>query len=895
MRRAETIDAAVALADRHSRFLRGLMRRFPEWPAELADQGPNAFLSKGLLPPGGDPLADLRRQRARTAFGTAIADLTGSFDLTDVTAALSLFADHAVDAALAHVFEDRFGSPDSTGFAVIALGKLGSRELNYSSDIDLLYLFDGDRLARRDGEEPGESAQRIGRRLGEALQRMTTDGYVARVDLRLRPDAEGTLIATPIRRAEIYYQSEALTWERAALIKARFVAGDMELAREFLAIADSFVWRRALDYTAVQSIEDMSLRIRDQFEGAENFGPGFDLKRGRGGVREIEFFTQAHQLIYGGRDETLRVADTRGALAALAAAERVRPEDRECLSRTYELLRDLEHRAQMLEDEQTHLVPKRKEEREALAGLSSYRRFADLAAHAKPQVEDARARYDRFLEAAERPAVPRGKDLEKWLAARKVPAKAEFAKLIEGWRGASHRSLRSDAAQRELERALPVLVDAFGALTTPSHALRRFDDFLGRVPAALRVLALLCANPAIARLLARVMGHAPRLAAQFGRNPELLDVLIGAERDPIGSSAELEAELSDLLRRAQNEEEALDTLRRWARENRFRIGVLLVDRRIDPLDAARAYSHVADAVVRTALRRVEMDFVADHGRIAGAAPIILAMGRYGGGALTESSDLDLVFLYEEGEGGESDGAKPHSAAVYFNRLFQRLVSALTVPTAAGPLYEVDTRLRPSGAQGALAVGIEAFETYQREKAWAWEHMALTRARAVAAPDEAGEKLAAAIRAGLSKERDASKLRARVAEMRRDMNAVHPGEGPLDVKYGAGGLIDLEFVVHFLQLSRQTAFDPDLRRAVAMLGEEGLLDAGFAEAHDLMTRFLVLMRLVEEEAAGRNSSVTRAIVADACGAPDWTSLLRAISEARKTVSAAWSKYLGDRQS
>lgn len=893
MRPVGKASEAIERARTVSPFLRGLMRRFPDWPQAYEASGPEHFLAPALEQPEGDVAAALRIARARTAFGVAIADLSGTFSLSQTVAALSAFADHAVQTALASAFEARTGSADTSGLAVVALGKLGSRELNYSSDIDLLYLFDGERLNGRKGEEPAEAAQRTVRHLGETLQRRTKDGYVARVDLRLRPDAESFSLATPIRRAEIYYQSEALTWERAALIKARVIAGDPALGAEFLDAVRPFVWRRALDYTAVQSIEDMSLRIRDHFEGAERFGPGFDVKRGRGGIREIEFFTQAHQLIFGGREPNLRVADTRQALQGLAAAGRI-PEDRyQTLATAYEALRHTEHRLQMLDDQQTHEIPARKEDREALARLFGFERFSELASELKPRIAEARKLYDGLLESAERPTVPRGRSLESWLAEQKLPARKEFEAMIRRWRDGGVKALRSEAAQRELERALPVVIGAFGKLTTPQNALRRFDDFLGRVPTATRVFSLLAANPPIAEVLAKVMGHAPRLAAQLARHPELLDVLIGGAADPLDPAGDVHEELAAQIARTSSMEAALDTLRRWSRDHRFRIGVRLIEGRLGPLAAARAYSDVADAIVAAALRLESDDFARRHGRVPGGEPVVLAFGRYGGRALTEESDLDLVFLYSGDYEAQSDGPKPHSAPVYFNRLFQRVVSALTVPTAAGPLYEVDTRLRPSGAQGALAVSIDSFADYQARNAWSWEHMALTRARIVAGQAHARISATEAIRRGLDRQHDPDRLRAEVTAMRADMHAAHPKEGPLDVKRGAGGLIDLEFVVHYVQLTRKIGFDPDLRGALGALIEEGALPPAMLDAHDHMQRFLVVMRLVGEEATGRHSSITRDLVAKICKLEDWAALKAALAEAERTVRTQWKRYLGDK--
>ncbi|EMD82911.1 bifunctional [glutamate--ammonia ligase]-adenylyl-L-tyrosine phosphorylase/[glutamate--ammonia-ligase] adenylyltransferase [Pacificimonas flava] len=888
----DAIQDAVDRAQRYSPFLRGIVRRRPDWPRALMDEGPDAFLAPALAAPFHGTEEEIRGRRQRTAFGAAIADLSGVYDLTAVVRALSDFADLAIDWAVRTAISERIPGARPEGFVALALGKLGSRELNYSSDVDLLYLFDGDRLPMRSGDDPAEAANRIARRISELLQRRTAHGYVARVDLRLRPDAEAFGIATPVRRAEIYYQGEALTWERAAFIRARPVAGDIAMGEQFLRTIQPFIWRRSLDYTAVQAIEDVSLRIRDHAKGPERFGPGFDLKRGRGGIREIEFFAQAHQLIFGGRDESLRMPETRAALIALSAGRRIQVEDAAELSATYEALRNAEHRLQMVDDEQTHSIPARKEEREALAGLAGCSSFAAFAEPLLPRIEHAAARYEAFTSSAAHPAVPRGKALASWLREQRLAAPKELATLIAKWREGAYRSLRSDPAQRELENALPVLAEAFGHLTAPHNALRRFDDMLSRMTSAVRFLALTTANPGIANLLARVMGHAPMLAGKLARRPELLDVLIGADLDHGASAADYRKQAERHVARSGDLEEALDAIRRWSGEQRFRIGVSLLERRIDPLDGARAYSDIADAALVALMPAVELAMAAQHGKLpGGAVPIVLAFGRYGGRLLTDQSDLDLVFLFSGEHDAPSDGEKPIGATTYFNRLFQRFVSAVTVPTAAGPLYEVDTRLRPSGSDGLLAVSVDTFTDYQRQRAWAWEHMALTRARLVLG-DAAAQEVFTGIEAGLYQERDAGELMRRVIDMRADMDRAHPQSGPLDVKRGRGGLIDLEFIVHYLQLSMQTGFNPDLRLAIDALASAGLLSGEMGEAHDLLARFLVLSRLVGDEAEGRNSAMTRAMVAEACHRAGWDDMKAAIGDARRTIAAEWKRIFGE---
>ncbi|MGB3722491.1 MAG: glutamine-synthetase adenylyltransferase, partial [Pacificimonas sp.] len=571
------------------------MRRYPDWLNEFRTDGAQTFLTRAV--PEADLLKALRVRRARTALGTALADLSGEFDLNQVTGALSSFADFAIDSAIRAAFDERVPGTGADGFTAIALGKLGSRELNYSSDVDLIFIYDGDRIARRDSDDPGTAAVRIARRVSAILQTPTSDGYVARVDLRLRPDAEANPVAIPLRRAELYYQSEALTWERAAFIRARAVAGDIEMGNVFLKQISPFVWRRSLDYTAVADIEDMSLRIRDHYSDRQTLGPGFDLKRGRGGIREIEFFAQVQQLIFGGRSSDLRSPDTRGALAALATAGHVAPQLATELSQSYEMLRNAEHRLQMREDAQTHQIPTRKEDRKAFAILCGAPSYVAWEAKMKPRIDNVALAYDHLSDRAERPPVPRGKQLKPWLSGRRATNAADLANLIVKWRSGGYQALRSDTAQREFEKALPLLINGFSELSSAGNALRRFDDFLANLPSAFRLFALLAANPPLADLLARVMGHAPLLAGKLARRPELFDTMIGAATDDAPDSAELIASLCHLVDVAPDLERALDVARHWTGEQRFRVGVSMIEGRLAPLAAARAYADIADAAV----------------------------------------------------------------------------------------------------------------------------------------------------------------------------------------------------------------------------------------------------------------------------------------------------------
>ena len=822
----------------------------------------------------------LRLERRVVALEVALGDLSGALDLSGVTQRLTDFADRALDTAIRTALAERGGD---AGFAAIALGKQGSRELNYSSDIDPILIYDPDTLPRRAREDASEAAVRIGRRVLELLQARDADGYVLRVDLRLRPSPEATPIAIPVEAAISYYESQALPWERAAFIRARAAAGDMALGQRFLDAIRPFVWRRSLDFGAVGEILDITRRIRDHHAQGQAFGPGYDLKRGRGGIREVEFFAQIHQLIHGGREPALRAPATRDALAALAAAGRIDAGDAAALADAYTLLRTIEHRVQMIDDRQTHALPAG----EALGRVARLHGLADGAALLDllaPHVARVAAAFDRLAPAAT-DAVPRdGERLAAWLTQAGIADAEAAGRRIHAWREGRYPALRSAAAQAALEAVLPGLVAAIAQAPEPATALLRLDRLLERLPSAINVFRLLEARPPLARLLAELLSHAPVLADDLARRPDLLDGLIDASAfAPVGDVPALVRAMR-ATEAGADYQAVLEHVRRVVGDRRFALGAQIVAGAADPLDVATGYARVAEAAIETLAGAAVAEFRAVHGAVPDSELVILALGRLGGGALTHASDLDLIYLFTGDFQAESDGAKPLGATLYYNRLAQRVTAALSVPTAAGPLYPVDTRLRPSGTQGPLVVSLDSFARYQREDAWTWEHMALTRARPVfgsAAARAALSDIVAGVLAGNRPPRDvAGEARA----MRAEVAAHKPPTGPLDAKLLPGGLVDLEFAVHARQLASCSGFAPDLAHAIALLGA----GAEIGDAYALLTRLLVTTRLVAPDAQEPASPATRALIARALGLADWDAVLAGFARVRETVARYWQE-------
>lgn len=732
----------------------------------------------------------LRRGKRRVALLTGLADLGGIWPLETVTGTLTQFADLAVAMALRTTVgaEIRRGKlpgagPEDVetagGMVALAMGKMGAFELNYSSDIDLICLFDETRYDRGDYHEARSSLVRATRRMATMLSDITAEGYVFRTDLRLRPDPSVTPVCMAMAGAEAYYESLGRTWERAAYVKARAAAGDIAAGERFLDTIKPFVWRKHLDFAAIQDAHDMRLRIRQHKGlGGPITLPEHNMKLGRGGIREIEFFTQTRQIIAGGRDRDLRVRGTVEALEVLARKEWIPMDVADVLIRHYRAHREVEHRLQMLRDAQTHSLPQNEEGFERLACFMGAS-VADLKTGVMARLEEVHELIESFF-APESSRIP-------------VAEYPEFdTSVIERWR--SYPALRSSRAIEIFERLKPDLLMRLKRTAQPDEALLALDSFLSRLPAGVQLFALFEANPQLIDLLIDIVGTSPALARHLSSNAEVFDAVIGGDFFAQWPGQErLCVELQDTLAAVDDYEQKLDAARRWAREWHFRVGVHHLRGLIDADDAGRQYADLAEAVLFALWPVVVDQFATRHGRPPGRGAMLLGMGSLGARRLTASSDLDLILIYDAARVEQSDGKRPLDARRYYARLTKALVTAVTAPMSEGKLYEVDMRLRPSGTQGPVATALDSFRDYQMTQAWVWEHLALTRARAVAGEQSIAADVEEVRRAVLDADHPREKVLAEVSAMRARISAAKSPSGPWDAKIGPGRLQDIELI------------------------------------------------------------------------------------------------------
>ena len=770
-------------------------------------------------------MKDLRVAKRRAALAIAMADIAGTWDVNKVTAELTRFADACVSSALRFLLAAQAAqagsdpvAEEACGLTVLAMGKYGAFELNYSSDIDLVVFYDAGKFPFAKRGDPRSAAVDIVRGLVKLLSETTSDGYVFRVDLRLRPDAGATQVAISTDAALDYYEAMGQNWERAAMIKARACAGDPQTGAQFLSGLRPFIWRRYLDFAAIEDIQSIKRQIHAHVGHGQVAVAGHNIKLGRGGIREIEFFAQTQQLILGGRHPNLRVASTQGALDALVAEGRVEADVGEDLKRDYRYLRTLEHRLQMVEDQQTHSVPDSEAGIAHIACFMGYERASDFRDALTGILENVGNHYARLFESGQDLASTEGnlvftgveEDPEtlKTLSAMGFREPAHVSAAIRGWHHGRIRAMRGQRARELLTKLIPAILKALAGAADPDVAFTQFDRFLSNLPSGVQLFSLFLARPQFLDLLAKIVGSAPRLATYLARHPVIMDALLDADYlSRLPSRSELDARFSSAI--AGSYEEVLDGARRFTRESIFRVGVQIVEGVAKADQAGPALADIAECVIAGLLPRVEDELAASAGRIAGSGFAVVAMGKLGGREMTASSDLDLVFVYDAPAGAEaSDGTRPLSPTLYFARLAQRLIAALTTPTAAGALYDVDMRLRPTGNKGPVAVSLKSFAEYHASESWTWEHMALTRGRLIAGTPQLQFRVAAEICNRLTQNREPAAIIADARAMRVRMAETFPGRNVWDLKHAPGGLVDIEVIAQTMQRVHEPA-RPDI--------------------------------------------------------------------------------------
>lgn len=837
---------AMDTAITHAPYLRRLHDRLGE---NLASQGADGLFRAAMVPPEFAPdsfsadelMKKLRQAKAQAHLAIAVSDLDLTDPLLVTTQKITDFADMAVNAALTGALASLGLTTD--GLFLAALGKMGAGELNYSSDIDMAAFFDSDQFDCADRDKV-ETASRVIRDAMRYLEQQTADGYVFRTDLRLRPDPSSTPLAVSMRRAELYYESVGQNWERMVWIKGRPAAGDLETGAAFMKMIEPFVWRRHLDYWAIADVHAIKHMINAK-DGDKSLGDvSADVKLSAGGIREIEFFVQTQQIILGGRNPDLRVRGTLEGLDRLVRLGAVDSGTAEELADAYRQLRAIEHRIQMLNDQQTHKLPNDEAQRADIAALCAQSSLDDF----DRAVIDIRQRVHRhyselFADEARRHhasvagnLVFTGVDDDpgtcETLSAMGFENPSHVIATVRRWHRARTPATRTARGREILTAMLPDLLSAMGKTGEADHAFARFSQFLEGLRSGVQTLSMLSAEPELLEDLVNTLALAPRIANTLARRPGLLEALLSVS-DRKGAP---------VISGDTDFETAMEAVRRWHGEQAFLIGHSLLHGRMPAREAAAEWSALAETCITLMAGAAEAETKRRFGPKPGAW-CIAALGKLGGREMTAGSDLDLLVIYE-GCGDPDD-------QIWFTKFTQRLITALSAETGEGSLYEVDMRLRPSGRAGPVATSINAFETYHMGKAWTWEHMALTRLRPVAGDKTLGARVVEIAVRVIDEGGDPDTRSTDICDMRQRLWREKPPSGDWDLKMRAGGLVDIEFIVQQALLTggHLETHHPELGATIRALAEAGVFDPATAEQLLDAFRFLQSLQQVQRLAVG----------------------------------------------
>ncbi len=931
--RNEKVAAFAEAVACNSGYLKRLIERDRDFAFQCFTMSPGDLMARvvaetrdawGLAESQDDLMRALRVGKGRAALVTALCDLAGFWNAEIVTRWLTDFADAALCSSVDYLLSaaERSGNLNpsggetpsaGSGYFIFGMGKYGAHELNYSSDIDLIVFYDTLVCKCADGVEPSVFFTRMTRQLVSIMQDMTGDGYVFRMDLRLRPDPRSTPLAISVGAAASYYESMGQNWERAALIKSRTVAGDIACGETLIKELQPFIFRRHLDFAAIADVQSLKLQIHAHKGHGEIAVAGHNIKLGRGGIREIEFFVQTQQLIAGGRAPALRGRRTIEMLEALQDAGWISPEAARDLTESYWFLRGIEHRLQMQDDAQIHTLPSDETSLEAFARFAGYASFEAMSAALLTHMRRVQTYYEGLFEGAEELSANEGSlsftgaaddpDTLQTLDLMGFKQPGEVAAIIRGWHHGRFPATRSERARELLTELMPHILQALSKSSDPDAAFVTFDSFLKGLPTGVQLFSLLKANRKLLELFSLIMGTAPRLAETLAKRPRTLDAMLdpGFFED-LPNRAELETLAAEALAPSERLEDVLDHARAVGQEQMFRIGVRFISATANRSQVGKAYSDLADTLIGRLLKAVRAEADEKYGEMPGGKFVVIAMGKLGGSEMTATSDLDLMTVYDGADGSAlSSGPKQLGAAQYFGRMTQRLIAALSVPTSEGLLYEVDMRLRPSGNKGPISVSLDGFKNYHESSAWTWERMALSRARVVAGDESLRKACELEIEKVLTTKPDPATLTSDVLEMRQRMiDELHKGD-VWDLKLKPGGLVDVEFVAQYLQLKHAWESPAILHQnageALQALSEHGLLSKAdqveLESAYELYQTLTQILRLCIPGSFDPKAAADdlHGLLVSAAHEPDMAQLDAKLADVAEGVRAIFSRIIG----
>ncbi|EJF85733.1 bifunctional [glutamine synthetase] adenylyltransferase/[glutamine synthetase]-adenylyl-L-tyrosine phosphorylase [Candidatus Bartonella washoeensis] len=867
-------------------------------------------------------MAALRHKKREAHILIALADLSGVFTYEISCAWLTRLGEVILGVALRFLLREahdhgkislssRDDPEKDCGLIILGMGKLGAEELNYSSDIDLIVFIDETSPHIGNISESIDVFSKIVRRLIRIIQERTADGYVFRLDFRLRPDPGSTPLALPVRTALRYYEGRGQNWERAAMIKARPVAGDKRAGFNFLKELFPYVWRKYLDYAAIADIHS----IKRQIHAYKNYGQiaayGHNVKLGRGGIREIEFFVQTQQLIAGGRFPQLRGRQTVAMLTELHTLGWISEKTRDSLIKSYAFLRNVEHRIQMLADEQTHLLPNDILQFTSVAYLMGYQESSSFIHDLLKTLQIVEKHYAALFENEQELGLEIGNlvftgekdDPETLITLSRLGFEraSDICRIMRTLHCGRYKATQSAEARERLTELTPALLKAFGATKRADEAMLRFDSFLQGLPSGIQLFSLLQSNPSLLDMLVLIMGAAPRLAEIITRKPHVFDGMLDPKIfSELPTRTYLENRLEYFLEGVISYEEILDHLRVFADEQRFLIGIRILNGAITGNRAGFAFTALADLMIAKTFSAVQKEFSSLHGSIKGGRVGIMGMGKLGSCELTAGSDVDLIFLYEHDEDAEiSDGEKPLYVSQYYIRLAQRFVAALSTLTSQGILYHVDLRLRPLGNKGPVAVSFQFFRKYYRKEAWIWEHLALTRARGVAGDSDFLQKLENEVCAIIAFSRDKKSVVKAVRDMRTLIEKEKPPKNQWDLKTMLGGIMDLEFIAQFAVVTHVIEFQIGATTADILAHlPNSFLNQSFVSdlcrAYSLYTNLSQITRLCLNDALNPHDMPLGLsdLLLTSAGEPDLPRIEKLIEETGQSVRSIFTQVMKD---